>query len=282
MPQKRRSIQPETEVDTDLIAFMSEFGRYLVSAGITHAKFAKIAKSAFYSAAIATARFSNQRVNQSAVAAMTGMTRLQVRELAADGNERPRNPRDRLDNLIHGWSTDAAFTDSKYRPRPLTSKGKHSGFAALVRKFGGDVPPKSALRELLRHECVVVRDGKVHLSALARRSSGRSRLQYMSKILREVVRGFNGNEEKCSPLRSIQVEAVYPATSAKGRIVLQKRTTMSVKALVADLQSAGNAAAVESPPGNAHSGWLTRTKVFLVTEDFEDQSKTARSASEEE
>lgn len=282
MSKKRRRKQPDSQIDADLIEFLSEFARFLVSAGVTHAKFAKIARSAFYSAAIAKARFSNLRVNQSAVAAMTGMTRLQVRELAADSEENLSAPRDRLDNLIHGWTTDVAFIDSKYRPRPLAVTGRQGAFAALVKKYGGDIPPRSALREMLRHECVAVRDGYAHLSGVARHSSGTARLSNMSKILREMVRDLSGDEERSSPIRSIQLEAVYPATSAKGRIVLQKRSTMSMKALIADLRSAGAAAAVESPPGSSHAGWLTRTKVLLITEDFEDQSNAARSASEEE
>src|SRR5688572_22924849 len=106
-----RSVETRNDaVEATLVEFMTEFARHLVAAGIPSARFCGIARVAYFAAATEHARFSNDRLNQSAVAAMTGLTRSQVRRFAKQSSPSAPSSRDRLGVLIDGWSTDASFT----------------------------------------------------------------------------------------------------------------------------------------------------------------------------
>ncbi len=253
--------------------FMSEFARYLVAAGITSSRFVDIAQMAFYRAASHDARFRNKRLNQSAVAAMTGLSRVQVRGLSKREETTPRVKTDRIDKIIEGWVFDPVFITSNFAPKRLSVGNRNATFNALVRKYGGDVPARSVLRELVRTGCVTVKNRMVSLNAKARRTVGQTRLQYLSRSLAELLRESGKQSDSVRPLRAINGEVVYQATSAKGRILMQKRMARSLDALMADLKTAGAAASVESPPDTHQSEWLTRTRIVVISEELNSENE---------
>lgn len=264
----RKSALRTRIADSDVVEFMSEFARYLVESGITSARFASIMRVAFFRAASIEARFQNQRLNRSAVAAMTGLTRAQVREFAKETTLVPTLKRGRIDKIIDGWVSDPLFTTAEYAPRRLSIGRKGAAFNALVEKYGGDVPARSVLREMLRTECASV-DGKyIVLTLKARRTRGQARLKYLSRCLAKLLHETDSKSKSLYPLRISNAELVYPATSAKGRILMQKRYDKSLSAFVAELQAAGIAASIESPPSSAQKGWKTRTRIVLVSEEL--------------
>lgn len=253
-------------LDTDVIAFMSEFARYLIDGGMTTGQFAELAKVGFFEAASAGAKFSNSRVNQSAVAALTGMGRAEVREMAKRVKASPVIRPSGLEALVEGWSKDVRFIGSDYTPRRLAVKGRGAAFAQLVRDYGGDVPPRSMLRALQRKGYVEVKSGYAVLQTSAIQARGRARLQQAVNALLALIRS-PASVESLSPIRILTMEVSHPAASAKGRIVIQKRAERSLHALMNDISAAGTAASLESPPGVAYKGWVTRVRVAVVAED---------------
>jgi hypothetical protein len=213
--------------------------------------------------------FRNQRINQSAVAAMTGLTRVQIRQVIKKSERAPRTRRSRVRNVIDGWTTDPAYATSSQSPRRLRISGKMSQFESLVRKYGGDIPARSILREMLRNGYVTVDSGYASLRSAARRSRAQSRLKQVAQALATFLKSPSKSAAPSYPLAYINQEISYPATSAKGRILMQKRTAASLDAFLADIQAAGSAVAVESPSTNSKSSLLTRTRILLITEDFE-------------
>ena len=159
---KRRA--PRTpEVGTPLIDFLSAFAEFLLAAGIKNSQFAAMMRLAFFQAASASAKLGNERINQSSVAAMTGLTRPQVRKFAQQTLPAlPVRP-DRIEKVVDGWTSDPRFADGKRGPSRLLISGRGDTFQSLVRKYGGDLPHKAILREMLRHELVSIRDGCVSL-----------------------------------------------------------------------------------------------------------------------
>ena len=150
-----------TSVLQDLLA---ELALVLLPRGMTPKQFAELARFAFVQAATQMSRLRNGRVNQSRVAAQTGLSRADVKRLlrsdAFDINRIRDAP---LERVINGWRTDRPFAQGPGRPKRLRISGAKTSFPSLVRKYGGDVPHRAVLDDLRRigafsddGECVVL------------------------------------------------------------------------------------------------------------------------------
>ncbi len=254
-------------IETDVISFMSEFARYLIAAGITSKRYAAMSRLAYFTAASSHARFGNDRLNQSAVAAMTGLTRVQVRSFAKQIRPSPNETPDRIDIIIEGWTTDPAFTNADSLPKPLRLSGGGKNFLALARLYGGDLPARSLLRELQRHGLVSVRDGLVSLRRSAVRNRAESRLRFISKVMADLIRQETRDLEASSRVRAVQLETKYPTAGEKGRLLMQKRTNEGVRTFLSGLQAAGESLAVASPPPKGRRSKVSRVRLVLITED---------------
>lgn len=253
----------------DLADLMSDLALYLVEAGVSSSQFANISRLAFFRAASRNARFENRRINQSEVAAMTGLTRVQVRQFAKKDVPPPRSKPDPLTRVLEGWIKDPEFTNADYLPRRLPLTGNGASFALLVQKYGGDVSPRSVLRELQRLNYVTVEERFVHLNPTARQSRGQARLQNIVAAIASLLRDPERRSTQKYPLRTLSCEITYPATSAKGRILMQQRLAEKLKAFVAELQAAGTAASIEAPPSRAQERFVTRTRVAVLSEELD-------------
>jgi hypothetical protein len=248
---------------------MSEFARYLIAAGVTNSRFSRIARQALFRAASESARFRNSRLNQSAVAAMTGLTRVQVRQFAqADSTTINRRP-DYIERIIKAWNTDPAFTTSNYVPRRLSVSGKHASFGGLVRKYGGDIPTRSILREMVRNELVAIKGQYVYLAQRVRQTKSQARLQHISLVLARLLKKSGVSSDFASPLRPLIMEVTYPSTSSKGRAVLQRKSTEGLRAFLSELQASGIAASMETPPSRRHKALVTRARIVIITDELD-------------
>jgi hypothetical protein len=254
----------------DIAELMADLALYLVEAGITTTQFANLSRLAFFTAASRDARFENKRINQSEVAAMTGLTRVQVRQFAKNQLVPRSHKRGLLARVLEGWVKDAQFIGADYRPRRLPLTGNGASFASLVRKHGGDVSPRSVLRELERQNYVTVENRLVHLNLRARQTSGQLRLQSISAALANLIKDREGRSNRKYPMRTLSCEITYPATSAKGRILMQQRLAEKLQAFVAELKSAGIAASVEAPPSQAQKNSITRTRIAILSEELDE------------
>jgi hypothetical protein len=153
--------------------------------------------------------------------------------------------------------------------RQLRVTGNGRTFEALVRKYGGDVPARSLLRELQRQGYVSVRDRRVSLRRTASETRDEARLRRTSRAVTELLKASEGAKWTQSPLRSLNMEVTYPATSDKARALLNKRTTDNLRTFLAGIHAAGMAAAKDSPPSARQKGTVTRTRVVLISEDLD-------------
>lgn len=248
--------------------FMTEFARFLVAGGISKKRFARIAEFAYFQAASQEARFRNNRLNQSAVAAMTGLTRSQVRTMLKQERSTPHAADDRVDRIISTWTSDAEYVTARFAPRRLRISGQSPSFAALVQKVGGDIPPRSVLRELERQRLVCVDGRYVSLARMARGEIESRSLRQLSGALYRVIQGAGEAGRSVSPVRAVTLELGYPALSGAGRILMQRRLSKILKALAADIEAAGVAVAMESSEGleRARDG-KSQAKILLLTHE---------------
>ena len=117
-------------------------------------------KIACIGVAAESAKLGN-RLNHSRIAAVTGLTRKEVRTLfglvksggVATAKEVAKQ---RTTRVLHGWRTDPEYVDRYGTPVPLTIRGPGLTFHTLVRRYAGDVTPISVLNELVRTGAVSV------------------------------------------------------------------------------------------------------------------------------
>ena len=264
MPRKSGLVIRQT--DSAILGLLSELANQLVAAGISYPRFDAMVRFAYFQAASSNARFSNNRVNQSAVAAMTGLTRVEVRQFAKQLNPKPPLTKDRVNALIEGWHTEPAFAAANGSPRPLRVRGGGNSFPALVRLYGGDVSAHALLRELQRHKLVTVRGGCVSINRSARRAREEIRIEQLTKAISTFLAVPVSERNTEAPLRTINLEVCYPSSSERGRAALNKRVAENLRLFLAGVEAAGAAAARDSPPPRSRRRRITRTRVLLATE----------------
>ena len=144
-------------------------------------------KIACVSVAAESAKLGN-RLNHSRIAAVTGLTRKEVRTLfglvksggVTAGKEVAKQ---RTTRVLHGWRTDPEFLDRRGNAIPLVIRGPGLTFHTLVRRYAGDVTPISVLNELVRTGAVsVVGNGR----AAVRKTTPRVR-GYGSDVVAEIA-----------------------------------------------------------------------------------------------
>ncbi len=134
--------------------------------GITPAQVTVVARRVLVQETARVARLQNGRVNQSQIAAATGLSRAEVRKhLTASRrlNVELHDWAPRTAQVVTGWLNDRCFHVKPGHPRPLPfSKGRNS-FTDLVRKYGGDIPPRAMAAELSRQGRIIIGVGCVAL-----------------------------------------------------------------------------------------------------------------------
>lgn len=125
--------------------------RVLLRHGVSFHAFSDLAKQAYVDVARDHFALPGRKLSISRVSVLTGLTRKEAQRLletpaAADAEARERH--NRAARVMTGWLRDADFKDGEAL-RPLSFDGA-AGFSELVRRYGGDVPARAVLDELLR------------------------------------------------------------------------------------------------------------------------------------
>jgi hypothetical protein len=135
--------------------------------------FVDIAKHTYVEVAAGEFGIPGKKTSVSRVALLSGLTRKDVQRLldapAVDDPEAGERY-NRAARVVAGWVRDADFSDPEGNPKVLTlqEEAGHESFAALARRFSGDIPSRAILDELLRVGVVEkVGDSSVRLKTRA-------------------------------------------------------------------------------------------------------------------
>ena len=143
---------------------LTDLALFLIDQGITSSEFERLAAESFIRAAMTRARMKNGRVNQSAVAVMTGLTRTEVRKTLKRQRASIDEPESfGVHRVVHGWMRDSEFCTRAGRPRVLRLGSRYGEFGVLAKRYSRDIPPKATLDELVRLKVVVLTSGFVRL-----------------------------------------------------------------------------------------------------------------------
>jgi hypothetical protein len=130
--------------------------RILLRNHMSFKAFVDIAKHTYVDVAASEFGIPGKKTSVSRVALLSGLTRKEVQRLLdapvaddAEAGERYN----RAARVVAGWVRDPEFSDVEGNPRVLTLQEGDQGrasFAALARRFSGDIPFRAVLDELLR------------------------------------------------------------------------------------------------------------------------------------
>lgn len=161
--------------------------------GIGIDELVRAAKRAYLRAAMQVVIRQDDRVNISRLSVATGMTRKEVAALletsrSGGGAAEEKRGQQRALRVLKGWITDPRFRNASGHPDELRLRGSKKSFALLVKLYGGDVTPKSVLRELERIDIVeATKAGSLRLRALRNRygTEVNSQLSDLSRLFED-------------------------------------------------------------------------------------------------
>lgn len=250
-PSETRGVEVLQELLTEL-AFV------LLPRGMTPKRLNEMVRAAFVQVAADISRLRNGKVNQSRVAAQTGLGRADVKRLLR--HQAPSCARDSqtpVERVIEGWRTDPEFAARPGKPRRLSVCGSRCSFARLVRKYGGDVPARAVLEELRRIGAVVDANGAILLHASP---SIRYRYDFgfLSAVLPALVDGLRIASTKTGPKAASSIHRLsLPAETDVDLAIVRDRCRSTVQSMLDGLaHSLGTQAAVprsRRPPNHSFS-----------------------------
>jgi len=131
--------------------------RLLLKSGVTWREFEEVAKTAYVEVATDEFGVRGRPTNISRVAILTGINRRDVRKhRALAETDVPPAPQamNAAQRVLSGWYQDAEFLEAGGSPLEIPVEGPGASFLELWRRYGGDIPMRALLKELLAAESV--------------------------------------------------------------------------------------------------------------------------------
>lgn len=131
---------------------LSPLVRLLLRHGVSHGEFSSWAKQAYVAEASTNFGIDGKKPTVSRIAIITGINRKEVKrllELPAE-IEPAIAKHNRALRVVTGWLQDANFHNDNGDPATLSYGSNDDEFNELVRRYGGDVPARALLDELIR------------------------------------------------------------------------------------------------------------------------------------
>jgi hypothetical protein len=143
-----------------LVQILRPIASLMLKCGVGFSEFTAVAKTVFVEVATEEYGIRGRPTNSSRIAAMTGMSRKEVKRLrdsvsverwTPDMESTPAN------SVIHYWHYDPDFAVAPGKPRSLPLTGNYS-FQTLVSRYAGDIPSGAIRKELVRARTVIEND----------------------------------------------------------------------------------------------------------------------------
>jgi hypothetical protein len=130
----------------------------LIKHGVMHKEFVELSKAIYVDVAQSEYGIRGRPTNLSRTALLTGLDRKAIsgikKKRAADpaafAAPPPQHKQNRIARVLSGWYQDPQYLTAEGRPRVLPLAGPAPSYEDLVKRYGGDVPAITILRELKR------------------------------------------------------------------------------------------------------------------------------------
>jgi hypothetical protein len=149
--------------------------RMLLKHGVMHKEFVELSKEIYVDVARREYGIRGRPTNVSRVVLLTGLGRKEATRLRnqleqegpADAQPADQGKQNRIARVLSGWHQDPDYLDHAGKPRVLPLEGPAPSYQDLVKRYGGDVPGVTILRELKRTGAIRV-DERDTVEALRR------------------------------------------------------------------------------------------------------------------
>jgi hypothetical protein len=206
--------------------------RVLLKLGFSYGAFSEIARQAFVLEGFVHANRHGSKSTGSAVAALTGLSRKEIRRLsqtATDDLAAAATGRARAVRVLGGWTTDERFcTDNE--PRVLSLDAIDGGFQSLVESYSGDVTPIAMLGVLEQAGCIERVAGGVALirNAYLPMATPTERLNILgtdvAELIETIAHNIDSPEEHRMFQRKVSVQGLSAANLAEFQAFSNERS----------------------------------------------------------
>ena len=162
----RMEQQNNNKLDRAFLLLLQPVARLFLRYGRGIKEYTELSKTAFVVVASEDYGVGGRPTNASRVAAMTGITRREVRRIRAKINSDDAattadgTP---VSDVIRGWRSDPEFLDENARPALLPLNGRPGSFQALIKRYAGDIPEGAMRKELERVSAIEPDGGAMRL-----------------------------------------------------------------------------------------------------------------------
>ena len=254
--------------------------RLLLRHGVSHAEFANWAKQAYVSEAGSSFSIDGKPPSVSRIAIITGINRKEVRrvlDLPAEVDTGV-SKHNRAVRVVTGWLRDSDFHDRRGKPQVLSYGDADDSFNKLVRRHGGDVPPRAMLDELSRVGTVTETDGLVTLihEGYVPHRSGEALLDIFATSAYDLLTTLDNNLSD-SGKRRLQMSVAYDNVTASGHRQFRRVSTERAMKLLKDLDRELSQHDRESNPDIEGEGrFRTGLGVYLIEEQLDHEQQPER------
>lgn len=208
---------------------LSPLVRLLLRHGVSHAEFSNWAKQAYVNEADKHFGLDGKTPTVSRTAIITGINRKEVKRIRELPSEVGTgvSKHNRAVRVITGWLQDRDFQNSRNQPKPLIYGDPEDSFNQLVKRYGGDVPARAMLDELVRVGTVKNVNGKVSLlqKGYIPHQSESALLDIFSTSATDLLTTLDHNLRQNTKLSSrLQMSVAYDDVTDEGRDVFQSLT----------------------------------------------------------
>ena len=251
--------------DRVLVEILSELAAALLPRGVTPTRFNHLATQAFIDAAAELSRLQNGRVNQSRVAALTGIRRGEIRRHFSTTTQSAESPgrRSPIRALTDGWQVDQRYVNQRGQPKKLPICGDGCSFEQLVKDYIGDVPHRAVLDELRRVGAIRQIGVSVKLlrRSVVRQGQNLAELAPLTPVIADGIHTLTHSVS--SGQRPLLHRVVLPAHSLPELELVRERCATSVSSMLAGLsESLGVRLTV--PPRHKQTPYSYGITVLLV------------------
>lgn len=159
---------PKTTVLSACRNLMAPIVGILLRNGVTYKELANLCKQIYVDVAAKEFGIRGRDTNLSRIAILTGIDRKEAARIKDalknnDESDTSQQGQDRMTRVLSGWHQDADFLDNNGKPLVLSPEGDSHSFSQLVKRYGGDMPAVTILKEFKRCDLVNVDEtGNLH------------------------------------------------------------------------------------------------------------------------
>ena len=159
MPDSEPATNPlQQQLNKTVYRVLRALVRVALRFGMPFKQFEALVKQAYVDIAMQEYTLPGRKQTDSRIAVITGLSRKEVRELSAQPEERKIFSvvhYNRAALVLNAWLRDEAYLDGTGKPLALPFDGEGATFTELAKKYGGDIPVRAILDELLRSGAIV-------------------------------------------------------------------------------------------------------------------------------